>query len=1396
MTREEFISMMGYSDNSPLRNEDSLDIRTGDNGIIDMTNTGIPLMANNRYLPPYSGHHQFEPNSIVTEHPALTVKGREGRAGSIGLPDSTHLMQHERLQDGTWIAFPKIFQDENGEWKNFEEINERDGWWENYQYALKRNEVYGPFENESHAASFAVDGTWKNPTMTPQGEYNQEGFVPYPPENSDQIQQPGEAKYGGSLPKFQDINSEVKPIDYSQYKYIPQEHFTMPTGDFTYKTRDWVDETDSWGEYYDKTGTYNPDWFVKGFDPYEYYNPDNEEGSGRTWDDFKTSGYNFNPYMFKNEYGNTNMEHPLVWDEDRLKSENRARFNQSLINKIYDENGNVRPEYQQQIGSQRYLRPFGTNPDDAPNNAITEGRWASEWFEGSESGWGDEGITPGGNMGYDEDSDKFRTYISPEEGEKYGSFKNLTEKELKKLYKTYKNSPGFGKMSKREFIERYKSGDVFHPQIKSVEQENYFKQIFESKVNPFKKEDFQLQKDFFTEGINSDLYREKLINAGYENADDIIAKREEHLASASFNYDDTADHYNTEDVTFKGGPGSSMAKDRDDPAYPVHTNRIFRIQDKISLLSDLYKKEGMDFSMDTAFNPSNLYTPFGDETAPSGSFYSGDEDDALFWSEYGRGFPAGKYLGDNILFGESGSRAYTGQHGDHSGDIMLSPRQSQQLNIDLGGDGSTEQLKSSLDDTSAHELGHMMGSTGAKSAQDFALNETDINTIYELMDASGIDRSTLNDHDASPYERKSDLDALRWKMYNAIGYDYRTTPMTNEILQQYKQYLNENPHPSLTDDRNFKFFNDESLVDFNNRVADVNTGMPEGMSRYGKELPRFQKKGEFDWEIATERSIYPDGEWNWYNPADSWRYLTNENETVPIPPPPPEDPESAKNKSYIPLSWDEYKIEKPLATIEQFRKYIRNPKYKDWRMNIFSPYTNRTKKGWANKEYYRGLDEKGVGEVQEWLLEQGYDIKKDNGWGDQTYNALNNYLLDNKLLNKEITTNSLLTDDLLINQQYIESDGKPKAGSNKGALGLVQAMPDAWNDAIRKGILPENADRTNIHHSLLFQRYYMNSLMNAEFVTDATSDNEKLARALSAYNWGRGNTPTFFKNINYVATNETIKDKEGNVIESGFRNKLDENGNPILVPEAERRDPFDMDSWMTILDSSKDDTRWTIPQETVDYINLIMFPEQYIKDHGKKKYESRIKSTKKFEDYKKKAKKFYSYKEGGSVNRTKQLIRTYKLGGELSGLATKHLEEIGIIPEYKEGGTTYNINDEETLLGIAKEYNTTEKDINKYNNLIDTEPLYKGQVINIPEPIAKTPLEIKKEAHKLGDYGIFKNMPLDTQIKLYSSYVNGNYMMFSEKLGKKLYDKLNRVYYDKARVLNMSVLDYMKSILS
>lgn len=61
------ISKMGYRDDSPYRNRESIEIDTP-TGQIDMSNTGIPLMANGRYLAPYSGMHQFNTNK-VTETP-------------------------------------------------------------------------------------------------------------------------------------------------------------------------------------------------------------------------------------------------------------------------------------------------------------------------------------------------------------------------------------------------------------------------------------------------------------------------------------------------------------------------------------------------------------------------------------------------------------------------------------------------------------------------------------------------------------------------------------------------------------------------------------------------------------------------------------------------------------------------------------------------------------------------------------------------------------------------------------------------------------------------------------------------------------------------------------------------------------------------------------------------------------------------------------------------------------------------------------------------------------------------------------------------------------------------------------------------------------------------------
>ena len=67
------VSKMGYRDDSPYRNEPYLDINTP-SGIIDMSGTGIPLMANGRILPPYSGQHQFDSN-VVREVPLAQYGG-------------------------------------------------------------------------------------------------------------------------------------------------------------------------------------------------------------------------------------------------------------------------------------------------------------------------------------------------------------------------------------------------------------------------------------------------------------------------------------------------------------------------------------------------------------------------------------------------------------------------------------------------------------------------------------------------------------------------------------------------------------------------------------------------------------------------------------------------------------------------------------------------------------------------------------------------------------------------------------------------------------------------------------------------------------------------------------------------------------------------------------------------------------------------------------------------------------------------------------------------------------------------------------------------------------------------------------------------------------------------
>lgn len=69
----DYVSKMGYRDDSPFNTRPYIDINTP-NGLIDMSNTGIPLLANGQYLPPYSGMHQFD-TDVVREIPLAEEGG-------------------------------------------------------------------------------------------------------------------------------------------------------------------------------------------------------------------------------------------------------------------------------------------------------------------------------------------------------------------------------------------------------------------------------------------------------------------------------------------------------------------------------------------------------------------------------------------------------------------------------------------------------------------------------------------------------------------------------------------------------------------------------------------------------------------------------------------------------------------------------------------------------------------------------------------------------------------------------------------------------------------------------------------------------------------------------------------------------------------------------------------------------------------------------------------------------------------------------------------------------------------------------------------------------------------------------------------------------------------------
>lgn len=98
------MSKLGYRDDSPYNTLPYIDVHTP-SGRIDMSGTGIPLWANGRILPPYSGVHQFD-TTQVKEIP-LAQDGQEvynmERAKQLYTPDETGHWPSVDYETGEWL---------------------------------------------------------------------------------------------------------------------------------------------------------------------------------------------------------------------------------------------------------------------------------------------------------------------------------------------------------------------------------------------------------------------------------------------------------------------------------------------------------------------------------------------------------------------------------------------------------------------------------------------------------------------------------------------------------------------------------------------------------------------------------------------------------------------------------------------------------------------------------------------------------------------------------------------------------------------------------------------------------------------------------------------------------------------------------------------------------------------------------------------------------------------------------------------------------------------------------------------------------------------------------------------------------------------------------------------
>ena len=288
-----------------------------------------------------------------------------------------------------------------------------------------------------------------------------------------------------------------------------------------------------------------------------------------------------------------------------------------------------------------------------------------------------------------------------------------------------------------------------------------------------------------------------------------------------------------------------------------------------------------------------------------------------------------------------------------------------------------------------------------------------------------------------------------------------------------------------------------------------------------------------------------------------------------------------------------------------------------------------------------------------------------------------------------------ITNELLAKQAYVESNWDPKIKNSLGYMGLGQIGNAIIADYKQKNNIEGELDPYDPVQNAAVQRWSMNELYNAPWINkEGSSPENRLAKTLAAYNWGRGD---LFDML--------TRQKEKGI------------------------DIYKGSEWLNDL-----------PQKTQDYIKMITTdyyaPEkrQHIQENYLKALEDTSYSPIKSIYFKERGGETYTIQSGDNLGKiAAQYNMDYKDLASFNNIADPNLimpNQVLNIPD-RETSTTSNTNQDisyrvkpgDSLSKIAKNYRTSVGELQRINNIENPNLIQVDQEILFPETVVRTPVE-------------------------------------------------------------------------